>query len=63
MYYYNLYHTDKRFILTASYANCDKTAPEYYISDLLTHRREQIDTIDIAKSKLRKLVTERAAER
>ena len=52
------YDTDKRFILTASYANSDKTPPEYYISDLQTRKREQIVNLEIAKEELRRRVRE-----
>lgn len=43
------YCTDKRFILTASYANADKTPPEYYVSDLLLRKREKMANLASAK--------------
>lgn len=48
---------NRRFVLTASYANADKTPPEYYISDLQTRRREQVSDLEIAKRELLKLAS------
>ena len=47
------YHNDKRFILTASYANADKTPPEYYVSDLMLRKRERMADLDSAKGEVR----------
>ena len=51
--FYFLQNT-KRFVITASYANSDKTPPEYYISDLHTRNRNQIANLEIAKNKLQR---------
>lgn len=56
-----LYQGNTRFVLTASYSSGDKTPPEFYISDLLTHKREQMEDISSAKAEIRKRVSETSA--
>ncbi|MBR5298504.1 MAG: hypothetical protein IKU29_11655 [Parabacteroides sp.] len=46
------YENDRRFVLTASYANVDQTPPEYYISDLQARKRKQVVDLDTAKSEI-----------
>ena len=47
-----VYKNNKRYILTASYASGDKTAPEYFISDLQWHKREPFPDLETAKETL-----------
>lgn len=48
------YEENTRFVLTASYYNSsdDKTPPEFYISDMLKHKREQFESLEEAKNEL-----------
>ncbi len=52
------YENDKRYVITASYANMDKTPPEYYISDMRAYKRQQMSCLETAKEEVRRLVAD-----